>query len=93
MDFLSRRPACTFLVIVIGSFVGGIIIDLDHPIAAQVNGYDPFNYSELCTKLPGVLFPRFLHIPFLVLSIILLICSTTFLLGRLLTKLRILHIN
>ncbi len=69
------------VLIVLGSVAGGFLIDLDHPVQVAIQGKSIFN-AENCFIPHG----RFMHIPILVLSGILLVCSASFLAGWLLGR-------
>ena len=83
---LSRGRALAFISL--GSLAGGLLIDVDHPIQAAIQGKSIFDMAEW-------LFPhgRFLHIPILILSFTLLVCSASFLAGWMLGKSIHLHIR
>ena len=69
----------------LGSVARGFLIDLDHPLQAILQGKSLFDWT-----IPH---GRFLHIPILILSSVLVIHSASFLLGRLLAQSRTLHLR
>lgn len=73
----SRNRALGFIGL--GVLLGGVLIDVDHPIYAAIQGKSIF---ELANWL--VPHGRFMHVPILFLSGALLLCSASFLVGWLL---------